>query len=168
MVDMAAATLTLPDGPLALAGATLALAPPALRLSLRARDPGLLSRVVGLTLPYRIGDFQDGMAMLGPDEWLAILPADAIMDNGAGQPVSIVDVSSRSIGIIVEGPDAEALIGAGCPLDLARMAPGRATRTLFETVEIVLIRTSETRFHIEVWRSFASWLFAALIAASIG
>jgi sarcosine oxidase subunit gamma len=80
--------------------------------------------------------------------------------------LSIVDVSSRSLGIIVAGPNAEALISAGCPLDLARMAPGRATRTLFETVEIILIRDSAARFHIEVWRSFAPWLFAALSAAS--
>jgi sarcosine oxidase subunit gamma len=144
----------------------LELAPPALRLSLRARDPDLLSRESGLALPTRIGHFKDGVARLGPDEWLAILPENAEVGSGAGHPVSIVDVSSRSLGIIVAGPNAAEVIGAGCPLDLARMTPGRATRTLFETVEIILIRESEARFHIEVWRSFAPWLFAALSAAS--
>jgi len=204
MVEMLAATWTLPDAPLALAGVTLELAPPAQRLSLRARDAELLGRETGLPLPARIGDFSNGVAKLGPDEWLAVLPlnppplgevaahrADAggtlqgdVSPGGTRSvslreppppggedfllPVSIVDVSSRAIGIIVEGPNAAALIGAGCPLDLARMAPGRATRTLFETVEIILIRTSETRFHIEVWRSFAPWLFGALSAASPG
>lgn len=163
-LTMAAATLELPDGPLERAGVRLALAPAALRLSLRGRDVALLERETGLALPTRIGNFAVGVARLGPDEWIAILPADAVVGTGAGQPVSIVDVSSRAIGITIDGPGAAALIGTGCPLDLARMAPGCATRTLFETVEIVLIRHSELSFYIEVWRSFGPWLFGSLSA----
>jgi sarcosine oxidase subunit gamma len=166
MVEMLAATLTVPDAPLVFTGVTIQLAPPAARFSLRGRDAEMLGQESGLSLPGRIGDFTNGVARLGPDEWLAILPAGAVVGRGAGQPIGIVDVSSRSIGIIVEGPDAADVISAGCPLDLARITPGRATRTLFETVEIILVRTSETRFHIEVWRSFAPWLFGALSAAA--
>jgi sarcosine oxidase subunit gamma len=51
---------------------------------------------------------------------------------------------------------------SGCPLDLDRFVVGRATRTIYETVEIILIRETEDRFHVEVWRSFASWLWTAL------
>lgn len=166
MVEQNAATLVLPTAPLVLSGVCLTLAPPAVRLSLRARDPELLSRETGLVLPGRIGDFRDGVARLGPDEWYAILPADAVVGTGAGQPVGIVDVSSRSVGITVQGRNAAAVIGAGCPLDLDRMAPGRATRTLFETVEIILVRDGESSFQIDVWRSFAPWLFGALSATS--
>ncbi len=199
MAEMLAATLALPDAPIIRPGVTLTLAPPAQRLSLRARDLEALIRAAGLKLPSRIGDFADGVAMLGPDEWYAILNPPPLGEVAArradgegstGTPktmpaaysvplhepppptehhsgaVSIVDVSTRSIGITMTGPHAAEILTAGCPLDLARMAPGRATRTLFETVEIILIRQSEDRFYIDVWRSFAPWLFAALTAAS--
>lgn len=202
MAEMLAATLALPKTPLVLVGLTVELAPPARRFSLRGRDVDMLARAAGLALPMRIGDFKDGVAKLGPDEWLAILNPPALGEvavrraepapakaGGGGlssgvtpsvslrEPsppeggdfggISIVDVSSRSIGISITGPDAAELIGAGCPLDLARMGPGRATRTLFETVEIILIRTGDTGFYIDVWRSFAPWLFAALTAAAL-
>jgi sarcosine oxidase subunit gamma len=55
---------------------------------------------------------------------------------------------------------------AGCPLDLDGFATGRATRTIFETVEIILLRKDKVLFEVEVWRSFAPWLKAALEAAS--
>jgi len=105
------------------------------------------------------------VACLGPDEWLALLPAGTELDTGSGKPVSVVDVSSRSVGIKIEGPGAVALVATGCPLDVERMEVGRATRTVFETVEIVLWRTAPDAFHIEVWRSFAPWLCAALMSA---
>ena len=56
------------------------------------------------------------------------------------------------------------ILMSGCPLDLERMAVGRGTRTIYETVEIVVIKRGAARFHIEVWRSFAPWLRAALVA----
>ena len=55
---------------------------------------------------------------------------------------------------------------SGCPLDLERMAVGRGARTIFETVEIVVMKRGAEKFHIEVWRSFAPWLWAALVAAA--
>jgi sarcosine oxidase, subunit gamma len=55
---------------------------------------------------------------------------------------------------------------SGCPQDLDRFAVGKASRTIFETVEIILIREDEHQFHIEVWRSFASWLWTALTEAA--
>ena len=63
-------------------------------------------------------------------------------------------------------PCAAEVIAAGCPLDLDRFAVSRATRTLFETVEIVLLRTGDERFEIEVWCSFAPWLKTALETAA--
>lgn len=162
---MLAARLAMPGEPLAGNGARISPAPQLTRYSLRARDPAMLEAKTGLTLPRRIGDTAAGIACLGPDEWYALLPEELVLPADADGPYSIVEVSSRAIGIVVEGPGAATLIGAGCPLDLERMAPGRATRTVFETVEIVLWREHETRFHIEVWRSFAPWLWAALAAS---
>ena len=138
------------------------------RYSMRARDPAVLTQVLGRSLPARIGETEDGIICLGPDEWYAILPGNCDLPRGDGLPVSVVDVSSRALGFVLEGPGALAVLSSGCPLDLARMAPGRATRTVFETVEIVIWRESETRWHVEVWRSFAPWLWHAFLAAMHG
>lgn len=144
---------------------TLALADTRRRWSLRARDAALLSATIGHTLPERIGAHAGGIARLGPDEWFAVLPADAVLATGEGLALSVVDVSSRSLGFTLSGPGAAAALMRGCPLDLARFTPGRATRTVFETVEIQVWMTGADTFHVEVWRSFAAWLWHALAEA---
>ena len=103
---------------------------------------------------------------LGPDEWMLRDLAGAEIPLGADLPVAITDVSDRAICIIIDGPRAAQILMAGCPLDLDNFAVGRATRTIYETVEIILIRTAHDNFHIEVWRSFAPWLWTALTTAS--
>lgn len=150
--------------PLVLDGVTIRLAPPARRYSLRARDPALLAGVIGMPLPERIGGTVGGIACLGPDEFYARL--DAELPRGESQPVAIVDISQRAIGIAVEGPRALAMLSAGCPLDLAGFSVGRTTRTIFETVEVIIGRETDTTWHVEVWRSFAPWLWQALTAAA--
>ena len=164
MSELAADTL-MPGEHLQGKDVSLSLAPPASRWSLRARDAAVLAGVCGLKLPAKIGDVVGGVAMLGPDEWYAVLAAGQTVPAGDNAAVSVVDVSSRSTGLRIEGAGAAELLMTGCPLDLARMAPGRATRTIYETVEIIVIRHGETEFHIEVWRSFAAWLWGALAAA---
>ena len=159
---IAATDLAVGAEPLAGRNVRLSLAPSAARYSLRARDAALLSAVIGRALPARIGEMVEGIACLGPDEWLALLPAGGGL--GEEQAVSVVDISDRALGFVLEGRGAAAAIASGCPLDLERFAVGRATRTLFETVEIVLFREDETRFRVEVWRSFAPWLWHALAA----
>jgi sarcosine oxidase, subunit gamma len=162
---VSAADLKLGTAPVEGAGVRLSLALDLVRYSMRARDPAVLEGVLGHDVPKRIGDTSDGIICLGPDEWYVILPDNFDLPRGEGLAVSVVDVSSRAVGFVLEGPGALAVLASGCPLDLARIAPGRATRTLFETVEIVIWRESETRWHIEVWRSFAPWLWHALLAA---
>lgn len=162
-----ASELTLPRSPIAAQGARLSFAPPLARFALRARDAARLGQLLGRPIPQRIGEAVEGVIKLGPDEWLALLPAGTVLPDGKGEAVSIVDIGARSVGLLVEGPDAAALIATGCPLDLERMETGRATRTLFETVEILLWRQDAERFHLDVWRSYAPWLCTAL-AASLG
>jgi sarcosine oxidase, subunit gamma len=162
---VSAADLKLGIAPVEGTGVRLSLALDLVRYSMRARDPAVLEGVLGHDVPKRIGDTSDGIICLGPDEWYVILPDNFDLPRGEGLAVSVVDVSSRAVGFVLEGPGALAVLASGCPLDLARIAPGRATRTLFETVEIVIWRESETRWHIEVWRSFAPWLWHALLAA---
>jgi heterotetrameric sarcosine oxidase gamma subunit len=105
-------------------------------------------------VPARIGEAQGGIACIGPDEWFADLPAGTSLPLGAGEPVSVVDVSSRGVAFEVEGEKAAWVISAGCALDIANFAVGRVTRTMFETAEIILWRTGETSFRVFAWRSF--------------
>jgi sarcosine oxidase, subunit gamma len=147
-------------------GVTISAAVPMRRYSLRARDAAVLAAVIGYALPARIGETEGGVACLGPDEFYARLPADATLSDGAGQPVNIVDISARAVGIVLEGERVIDVLAAGCPLDPARFTVGRTTRTIFESVEIIVTREAEARWHVEVWRSFAPWLWQALSVAA--
>jgi sarcosine oxidase subunit gamma len=98
---------------------------------------------------------------LGPDEFLLLLPeGEAPVLEGN----SLVDISHRQTGIVLEGPDAANILNAGCPLDLdeAAFPVGMATRTLFMKADIVLWRVAAQKFHIEVWRSFAPYVWSLL------
>jgi sarcosine oxidase subunit gamma len=97
---------------------------------------------------------------LGPDEWLLIGPAGDQGPVGLAEPFSLVDVSSRSVGFEVSGVAVVDALEAGCPLDLSLTSfpVGMCTRTLFGKIEIVLWRTAEDTFRVEVWRSYAPYL----------
>lgn len=155
-----------PTAPSAHGGVTVALASPMRRWSLRARDPKVLEGLLGMKVPAKIGETIATIACLGPDEWLW-RSVDAVpRDWGAGQPVSIVDISERSVGFVLEGTAAREVLNAGCPLDLERFAVGRTVRTIYEGVEIILSREAETRWTVDVWRSFAEWMWLSLECAA--
>jgi sarcosine oxidase, subunit gamma len=147
-------------------GVTIRLAAPMARYSLRARQAQALETVLKVKLPKKIGATEGGIACLGPDEWLLRAAAGTVIPDGAGLSMAITDISERALCLIVEGPRAAQILMSGCPLDLETFAVGRATRTIYETVEIILIRDAEDRFHVEVWRSFAPWLWTALTKAA--
>lgn len=162
MSDLPFRAEPVPTTPFLAEGVSISLAPPMARYSLRARQGQALETLLGVKVPKKIGATHDGIACLGPDEWLLRADLGTNIATGNGLPVAITDISERSICVVVEGPRAAEIIMAGCPLDLDHFAVGRTTRTIFETVEIILIRESDERFHVEVWRSFASWLWTAL------
>lgn len=158
------ADLVLGTEPVSGEGVTLAPGGAQSRWSLRARDAAVLGKVLGLALPERIGATEGGIAKLGPDEWYAVLPEGTVLPTEPGSAVSVVDVSSRAVAFVLEGPRAVDVLSSGCPLDLGQFPVGRATRTLFETVEVQIWRTAEERWVIQVWRSFAPWLWHSLAA----
>lgn len=162
MVDAATRTAPVPAQPAEFPGVTIALAAPLGRFSLRSRDPSILAALLGQKLPERIGAMAGTVIKLGPDEWLARLPAGTQPASAEGQPGSVVDVSERSIGIELTGTRALAVLSAGCPRNLARLGVGEGRRTVFEGVEVIVLREAETRYVVEVWRSFAPWLWTAL------
>jgi sarcosine oxidase subunit gamma len=160
--------------------ADFALGPPFKRDSLRAGEAVLaqVETALGFALPQtacRSASQGDRHALwLGPDEWLLLsAPEDTLGETLAsalsGRPHSLVEVSSRQVALIVSGSQAADLISAGCPLDLGLSAfpVGMCTRTLFGKAEIVLWRTGEAQFHIEVWRSFAGYVSGVLEAAGV-
>lgn len=157
---------------IAAGGIDVAPAGDAFRVGLRCKPDAMmaLSEALGLPLPDRpktshaIGS---RVALwLGPDEWLII---DDTFDPSADlvsldQTYSAVDLSHRNVAIEVTGAGAADLIAHGCPQDLSISAfpVGACSRTVFGKVEIVLYRLAQDVFRIEVWRSFADYVFTYL------
>ncbi|WP_460448643.1 sarcosine oxidase subunit gamma [Alsobacter sp. SYSU BS001988] len=162
----------------AFGGVLLSDGGPAARFILRGEDAAAAaSSVLGLdapVAPLRSATGAGWAALwLGPDEWLLIGPAEgaaamglALSERLAGVPHSLVEVSHRQTGLIVEGPGAALALNAAVPLDLSPGAfpVGMCARTIFEKAEIVLWRTDPERFHVEVWRSFAPYVYGLLDA----
>ncbi|WP_322987691.1 MULTISPECIES: sarcosine oxidase subunit gamma [unclassified Hoeflea] len=157
------------------AGVALAPAKPATRVSLRAdpADAKALSKTLGLALPLLPKtSANNGKGLwalwLGPDEWLII------DESGGGDPLaalakakvlhSAVDVSHRNTAILVSGKGARATLEGGCPQNLSdRVFPvGAATRTVLGKIEVVILRTGDTEYRVEFWRSFSDYAFGFL------
>lgn len=160
-------------------GVSLKVLEPAQRMSLRARPAAIaaLSKALGLTLPQKPKTSASKGARsalwLGPDEWLVIdeAGADPVADCASVKGLhSAVEVSHRNVAIEVSGPNAAAVVNAGCPQDLSLQAfpVGAVSRTVLGKVEIVLLRTGEDRFRVECWRSFSDYVYGFLSEAARG
>jgi sarcosine oxidase subunit gamma len=114
---------------------------------------------------------------LGPDEYLLLDSSEAggsdehaadlarRLEAALGTaPHALVDVSHRQAAIAVHGAHAAAILNGACPLDLdiSRFPVGMCTRTVFAKADIVLWRTGEQSFHVEVWRSFIDYVTGLL------
>ncbi|MFS3136003.1 sarcosine oxidase subunit gamma [Gluconacetobacter sacchari] len=154
-------------------GCTLDSLPPMIRLVLQGRAAALDAAAGALGLDavpplLRAASGAGGQALrLGPFE-LMILPAlgsraglDAAL---AALPHSLVDVSDRHVGFVLEGARAADLLAGLCPLDFAPSSfpVGMVTRTLLDKAGAAIWRTGAQTFHIEVWRSFAPYVEAQL------
>ncbi|MER8883040.1 sarcosine oxidase subunit gamma [Mesorhizobium sp. M0482] len=162
---------------LSAAGVTLAVLPPAERISLRAPEASIaaLSKALGVVLPQRpkTSAAKAGRTALwlGPDEWLVIDESgkDPLVDCAKISELhSAVGISHRNVAISVTGPAAATTINAGCPQDLSLGAfpVGAASRTILGKVEIVLVRTAADAFRVECWRSFSDYVFTFLSEAA--
>ncbi|MER8579433.1 sarcosine oxidase subunit gamma [Mesorhizobium sp. M1423] len=158
-------------------GVTLAVLPPAERISLRAPDASIaaLSKALGIALPLRpkTSAAKAGRTALwlGPDEWLVIDESgkDPLADCAKISALhSAVGISHRNVAVSVTGPAAATTINAGCPQDLSLDAfpIGAASRTILGKVEIVLLRTAADAFRVECWRSFSDYVFTFLSEAA--
>ncbi|MEL6202577.1 MAG: sarcosine oxidase subunit gamma [Pseudomonadota bacterium] len=157
-------------------GVAITLAPVAYRLNLRcgSKETKPVGAALGLELPKKPN--HSAMAgsrfafWLGPDEWLVVDPKEnpikALMNVDVVH--SGVDISQRNTTVLVSGPAASDVINAGCPRDLSPSVfpVGHCARTVFGKVEIVLFHVRENVYRIEVWRSFADYLFTYLETAA--
>jgi sarcosine oxidase subunit gamma len=162
MADRTTPLATFPNTP------TLKALPPATRISLRSTD----STVFGFGAPINRAVLTGPRAALhlGPDEWLVIAPeadAETLLAGASTRFASAVDVSHRNTAIQISGPHATEILAAFIALDLAlpTFPIGTATRTLLGKAEIILWRTDTDTFHIEVWRSFAPYVWNCLLEA---
>ena len=173
MADLATRTLPLSGFHGGSAAASVSPAAPASRLSLRAKPDAVpaLSAALGVDLPTRpkasATSGSRHALWLGPDEWLIIdeSGADLVAEAGkSGALHSAADVSHRNTAVIVSGPKADEAINAGCPQDLslAILPVGACSRTLVGKAEVVLYRTAADTFRVEVWRSFATYVFGLI------
>ena len=123
-------------------------------------DAAAIGAAIGLELPadmLRVTVSAAGRALhLAPDEWLLVGWAPA-MGLTLPQPCSLVDVSSRSSSLAIQGGLASRLVASGCPLDFEEMPPGLATRTLLGKVQIVLERHQDC-FRMHYGRSFDDYV----------
>jgi sarcosine oxidase subunit gamma len=125
-----------------------------------------------------IGD-QSATLWLGPDEYLLLGRADgsnadiaaseaaaaeALERALGGLPHALVNVSHRQFGLEVHGPHAATILSGACPLDLdlGEFPVGMCTRTVLAKADIVLWRTGDDAFHVEVWRSFSGYVTGLL------
>lgn len=149
------------------------------RFSLRI-DPSAIdgaSKAFGLKLPATIGGLavegEKRAVCLGPDEWCLTAPLaeqEAVEAAFAGLYAktihSLVEIGHREVGIEVEGAAAALALRSAIAFDIEAMPAGTGCRTIFDKAQIVLLRETEQRFRIEVWRTFADHVWGLLEAAS--
>jgi heterotetrameric sarcosine oxidase gamma subunit len=73
-----------------------------------------------------------------------------------------IDVSEAWSGWSLAGEGAADLLMRGCALDIPRVAPGEATRTVMGGVTVLLRRIGAARWELRVDRSYAAWFEAFL------
>ncbi|MEL7272591.1 MAG: sarcosine oxidase subunit gamma [Pseudomonadota bacterium] len=149
-------------------------APPASRISLRATGVGITNfgKRLGFALPKKPHQTngKDGRTALwlGPDEWLVIDTRrvdETMVPKLSNKTVAAIDISHRNTAFIITGTGAENTLNVACPRDLSETAfpVGTCSRTIFGKAEVVLWRTGKDTFHLECWRSFASYVWRYLL-----
>jgi sarcosine oxidase subunit gamma len=118
-----------------------------------------------------VGDLRATL-WLGPDEYLLLGTDDVSEDVTAGAleqalgelPHALVNISHRQFALQISGAHAATILSGACPLDLdpGEFPVGMCTRTVLAKADIVLWRTREDAFHLEVWRSFAGYVTGLL------
>jgi sarcosine oxidase, subunit gamma len=164
------------DG-LRVAQAELSVLPDAAKFVFRGRAPSwpVAGEAFGVELPRTVNRFNASggrkVLCLGPDEWTLEAvredPAELFSNLSShlvSHACSLVDVSHRSDGLAITGTMSDYVLNHGCPLDLSeqQFPVGMCTRTILGKSPIVLSRIKHDTFHIDVWRSFSTYVWSLL------
>jgi sarcosine oxidase subunit gamma len=164
------------DG-LRMAQAQLSVLPDAAKFVFRGRAPSwpVAGEAFGVELPRAVNRFNANggrkALCLGPDEWMLEAVGEdpaglfpSLSSHLASHACSLVDVSHRSDGLAITGTMSEYVLNHGCPLDLAeqQFPVGMCTRTILGKSPIILTRVERDTFHIDVWRSFSTYVWSLL------
>jgi sarcosine oxidase, subunit gamma len=141
--------------------------------------PSGLERSLGIAWPRHTGSVVNGrvdIICIGPTDWLVMdgnPDATQLMNvlaEAFGESVfRATNVSQSLVRIGVDGPPARELLSKGCSLDLhpSRFAPGRAARTRFAGMPVIVRCTQESTFECIVASSYGEYLVAWLTDAAL-
>jgi sarcosine oxidase subunit gamma len=106
----------------------------------------------------------DEYLLLGTDEASEVAAAEALERSLTGMPHALVNIGHRQFALEVSGAHAATLLSGACPLDLdlEEFPVGMCTRTALAKADIVLWRTRDDAFHLEIWRSFSGYVTGLL------
>lgn len=123
------------------------------------------------TAPNTATEAGDGLRILwlGPDEWLAVTPAQrksdtitALRGTLKGLHAAVTDTSDSRTVITVAGPHARETLLKGCSLDLhaRHFAAGACAQTTLARASVILHCTDAApQYDVYVHRSFAAYLW---------
>jgi sarcosine oxidase, subunit gamma len=141
--------------------------------------PPAVEEVLGLAWPRKSGLIARGRAdviCLGPTDWLAVAlhPDPTILERWLHESLEdssfrATNVSQALLRIEVGGSDVRDLLAKGCALDLypPLFPPGRAARTRFAGMPVIVRCTGTSSFELVVTQSYADYLIAWLEDAEL-
>jgi sarcosine oxidase, subunit gamma len=149
-------------------------------ISLRAKDVAGLDRAVkaavGTAVPSKgmvVTKGEKACGWMSPDEYLLILPYDAVASTLAGLAKSLagahqlaVDVSDARAVFRIEGDRADQVLAKLAPVDLERLEPGMLRRTRVAQVAAAFWRDGDG-FTLVCFRSVAAYVMGILTHAAM-
>jgi sarcosine oxidase subunit gamma len=141
--------------------------------------PANIENTLGVSWPTITGAVARGRAdilCIGPTDWL-IMATDPdptalrqrVDETFEGGAFRATNVSQALACIEIEGPEVRNLLAKGCSLDLhpPLFAPGRAVRTRFAGMPIIIRCTGSSAFELIVARSYVDFLMSWLADAEL-
>ena len=143
------------------------------------RAPVAVAEVVGVAWPQETDTVAGGRAdifCVGQTDWLVLATdPDAtpwLHQLGAaflGSTFRATNISQALIRLQIEGPEVRDLLEKGCSLDLypPLFPPGRAARTRFAGMPVIVRCTGASNFELVVTQSYADFLSSWLADAEL-
>jgi sarcosine oxidase subunit gamma len=137
-----------------------------------ARAPEMLNDVFGVAWPQKIGTVVSARVdifCVGPADWLVLGPnPDAasllkqLEQAFVESPFCATNVSHALARIEIAGPEVRDFLAKGCSLDLhpPLFSPGRAARTRFAGMPVIVRCVRHSVFELIVTASYADYLMA--------